>query len=1341
MSNPARIRPSGWPDSSHSPSSSSTSASLSSSFSSDSAASGMHESLSDFTHSDHSASKPLPAPIPRPGRVHDLAVAAPRPRSSSLAVAMGQAYSKPSSPSSASAHLTQKGIAITAAAANTGLKLKRAFANRRKKSEDATKLFSGKDRAEEQGWTTVTSPAHLTSSSSNTTVPVEVNAPTSRNPKGGKLTLQLAAQVLSGSKRQHQKDSALSPVPPPLPPKPAVTQRNKQPLPSPPSSKVLKTDNRGSIIPISPGISSAVNFMISNDEQEKSQAKGKEITEQSDDNQKDIWRKSDSTMSHHTIRPGAGVGNRPSRPVSMAESLNSNHTVVPGNKRLSQLLADSELDTPEEDDSSFKSASEELPPAPTSTNTVKNRRSMSLNLGAISPKVNLPPPPASSAGSSADMRHTKSYPDSYTILAPSVPASETPTLTRAAASGVMSQSNNHTHSPGANIRGRLAALTSSGSNPRPDRNRTPPSSYHRNTPSPQPQPQAHSRTAAISISGFGPAAGLAKRAVEKMGRAWGGFSSNSSGSVYSSSSSNAGHPSDHALARTNSNTSNGAMPSGKGKSRRTPDAPSGAWSLTSGASSDSDGVMPPPEGPSLGKCIRLPLRVRYGEAATSGVVFGRELKFVVKETAVGIGVDPASINNGIEVEPEGNVDSRVLKTFEQRALPALVARCAQHILLWGVHEEGLFRVSGRPSHVTKLRNEFDTGADFDIRSCSPGDLDPHAVASVFKAFLRELPEPILTHSLIPYFEAALSQENEVISREQTTQPRTVRGPTLPSNPKNGIQGLRKPPSLSTLAMPNFSGMRPPSRSLCNALKSLIAQLPQENKDLIQTVTELIKATAKESRQTKMPLSNLLLVFCPSLNMNPPLLRVLCEAGDIWEGPPIESPVLDIKRESVVLDISPSTKDSDSASQSGVDQEEEIVQTQDDVSEQSISAPASIASNPPSQEHTRNTPRTRPLGPRRAHTPAIVVDNDTASGMSTSGSSIDSGASSSFMRSSFDSGSTRDDVISYTSTSEDQTSPSSRGFMVSSPPLTSSVESLATPSSSSVSPSLQDLSQQTKDIEPRPPVEIADEEDPLTPRRILDPETFQFPSIETAPPTPSSPRKFMPALSLPGLSSPTAHVSPTNSAPASPRHLRVKKPSLQLLFSKRSVSQLSSSNSSGGIPYISSPYLQAPRAASDSSVSTPSSTMTAPQSSTFTLPPVLDTPIESSPLRFGLGFDNDSPKDSPPPEDQTHTTCKDSPSLPLPTPTPAPGETPIASQYCGPSTSNLSLPLPSSTSSPYASHLRTQPTLRSRQASKTSLASTSSNHLGLLDDEDREDWTQSVLLAADSEGNWNLPSGH
>ncbi|KAJ3897376.1 Rho GTPase activation protein [Lentinula edodes] len=263
------------------------------------------------------------------------------------------------------------------------------------------------------------------------------------------------------------------------------------------------------------------------------------------------------------------------------------------------------------------------------------------------------------------------------------------------------------------------------------------------------------------------------------------------------------------------------------------------------------------------------------------------------------------------MEMLGTIMKKQSKALETRRLPALVVRCAQHLLLWGVGEEGLFRVNGRPSHVAKLHHEFDTGADYNLQECSPGELDPHAVASIFKAFLRKLPEPILTYSLLPYFEAALAHEqatNKQQLREQPVSPRTMsgqRGPPLPLGPKNGLQGLQKLPSLSTLAMPNLSGLRPPSRSLLNVLKSLVRQLPIENRDLILTITDLIKATAKESQHTRMPLNNLLLVFCPSLNMNPPLLKVLCEAEYIWEQED-PSPVLDIEQEDVILDISPSS---------------------------------------------------------------------------------------------------------------------------------------------------------------------------------------------------------------------------------------------------------------------------------------------------------------------------------------------------------------------------------------------------------------------------------------------------
>jgi hypothetical protein len=126
--------------------------------------------------------------------------------------------------------------------------------------------------------------------------------------------------------------------------------------------------------------------------------------------------------------------------------------------------------------------------------------------------------------------------------------------------------------------------------------------------------------------------------------------------------------------------------------------------------------------------------------------------------------------------------------------------------------------------------------------CAPGDLDPHAVASVLKAYLREracfsvslhavslteislwtVPEPILTHALNPYFEAAMLTETKIGKsfevKEAPVRKLGRKGPSLPSGLRDRGP-LRKAPSLSTLALPNFSGMRPSSQDLLNTFAS------------------------------------------------------------------------------------------------------------------------------------------------------------------------------------------------------------------------------------------------------------------------------------------------------------------------------------------------------------------------------------------------------------------------------------------------------------------------------------------------------------------------------------------
>ncbi|XP_058715178.1 rho GTPase-activating protein 25 isoform X2 [Poecile atricapillus] len=77
--------------------------------------------------------------------------------------------------------------------------------------------------------------------------------------------------------------------------------------------------------------------------------------------------------------------------------------------------------------------------------------------------------------------------------------------------------------------------------------------------------------------------------------------------------------------------------------------------------------------------------------------------------------------------------------FGQLLVPILVQKSAEFILEHGVAEEGIFRLPGQDSLVRRLRDAFDAGE----RPSFPRDTDVHTVASLFKLYLRELPEPVV----------------------------------------------------------------------------------------------------------------------------------------------------------------------------------------------------------------------------------------------------------------------------------------------------------------------------------------------------------------------------------------------------------------------------------------------------------------------------------------------------------------------------------------------------------------------------------------------------------------------
>ncbi|XP_007065540.2 rho GTPase-activating protein 25 isoform X1 [Chelonia mydas] len=77
--------------------------------------------------------------------------------------------------------------------------------------------------------------------------------------------------------------------------------------------------------------------------------------------------------------------------------------------------------------------------------------------------------------------------------------------------------------------------------------------------------------------------------------------------------------------------------------------------------------------------------------------------------------------------------------FGQHLVPILVETCAEFIREHGMNEEGIFRLPGQDNLVKQLRDAFDAGE----RPSFDRDTDVHTVASLFKLYLRELPEPVV----------------------------------------------------------------------------------------------------------------------------------------------------------------------------------------------------------------------------------------------------------------------------------------------------------------------------------------------------------------------------------------------------------------------------------------------------------------------------------------------------------------------------------------------------------------------------------------------------------------------
>ncbi|KAM7151111.1 unconventional myosin-IXa isoform 7-T9 [Macrochelys suwanniensis] len=90
-------------------------------------------------------------------------------------------------------------------------------------------------------------------------------------------------------------------------------------------------------------------------------------------------------------------------------------------------------------------------------------------------------------------------------------------------------------------------------------------------------------------------------------------------------------------------------------------------------------------------------------------------------------------------------------TNEERAVPLVVEKLINYIEMHGLYTEGIYRKSGSTNKIKELRQGLDT----DIDHVNLDDYNIHVIASVFKQWLRDLPNPLMTFELYEEFLRAM----------------------------------------------------------------------------------------------------------------------------------------------------------------------------------------------------------------------------------------------------------------------------------------------------------------------------------------------------------------------------------------------------------------------------------------------------------------------------------------------------------------------------------------------------------------------------------------------------------
>ncbi|EGD74672.1 hypothetical protein PTSG_06036 [Salpingoeca rosetta] len=163
---------------------------------------------------------------------------------------------------------------------------------------------------------------------------------------------------------------------------------------------------------------------------------------------------------------------------------------------------------------------------------------------------------------------------------------------------------------------------------------------------------------------------------------------------------------------------------------------------------------------------------------------------------------------------------------EDSGLPAVIAAAINHLRLHGMDVEGIFRRSANANTIKELKQQANEGAAIDFSAHA----DIHIPAVIVKTFLRDLPEPLLTHDKFAQVLAISGMEDSAEKLQQT--------------------------------------------------KDIFHTLPPRNLALARCLFLFFKDIAERSEENKMTASNLAIVIGPNLLWSRDMAANLATMGQI-----------------------------------------------------------------------------------------------------------------------------------------------------------------------------------------------------------------------------------------------------------------------------------------------------------------------------------------------------------------------------------------------------------------------------------------------------------------------------